>query len=98
MGQAVKYALLGVAIATILALCVVYIGQIPVSDSVASLASSVTSIISYCGDTFRAARGILNALTGVPVLVTASLWLAVMSPFAKIGIKISVAIFRWINQ
>lgn len=98
MGQAAKYALLGVALLAVIALCVVYIGQIPVSETVASFATSVTSVVSTCGTYFKSARGLLNALVGVPALVTMCLWFELLKPFAKIGIKLSVTVYKWINQ
>lgn len=98
MGQAVKYALLAASLLLVIGMCVVYIGQIPVSATVSAFASSVTSIISVCGDLFKSARGLLNALVGVPQLVTMCLWFTLLMPFAKWGIQLAVTVYKWINQ
>lgn len=98
MGQAVKYALLGASLLLVIGLCVVYLGQIPVSATVGSFATSVTNIISVAGNLFKSARGLLNSLVGVPQLVTMCIWFSLLMPFAKWGIQLSVTVYKWINQ
>lgn len=98
MGQAVKYALLAAALLAIVALIVVYVGQIPVSDTVAAFASTTTSFISTVGSYLTMAKGFLNALVGFPTLVNMCLWFTLLMPFAKWGIHLITAVYRWINQ
>lgn len=98
MGTAVKYGLLAAALAVILAMMVVYLGNIPVSDTVNSLASSVGSFTAAMTSYLQAARGFLNSFTGSPHLVSFCLWYVLLMPFAKWAIRISVSVYRWINQ
>lgn len=98
MGQAVKYAILAAALAVFLAMAAAYVGELPVSDSVASLMSGVTNVVYVCGQFFKSARGLLNALTGVPELINALISIALVLPFAKFVMKIVISVYRWMNQ
>ena len=98
MGTAVKYGLLAAALAVILAMMVVYLGNIPVSDTINSLTESVGGFTSAMTSYFQAARGFLNAFVGLPSLISFCIWYVLLMPFAKWAIRISVAVYRWINQ
>lgn len=98
MGTAVKYGLLATALAVILAMMVVYLGNIPVSDTINNLTSSVGNFIAYLSSYLLAARGFLNSFTGSPSLVSFCLWYVLLMPFAKWGIRIAVSAYRWLNQ
>lgn len=98
MGTAVKYGLLAAALAVILAMMVVYLGQIPVSATVNEISIAVGNFLSVMTGYLNSARGFLNALVGSSALVSFCLWIVLLSPFVKWGIRVSVAVYRWINQ
>lgn len=98
MGTAVKYGLLAAALAVVLAMMVVYLGNIPVSATINEISISLGNFLSVMTGYLNTARGFLNSMLGSPALVSFCLWYVLLMPFVKWGIRISVAVYRWINQ
>lgn len=97
MSQAVKYALLGAALVTVFSLFVALIAFVPIGDITSGFASSVASVMSIAGNFFRTARGIVNHFFD-PAIVSFFLWLLVISPFSKWGMRLFIMVYRWLNQ
>lgn len=97
MAQAIKYALLGAALITVFGLFVALIAFVPVADIVSGFGNSVASVMAIASDFFRTARGIVNHFFD-PTIVSFFLWLLVISPFSKWGIRLFIMVYKWLNQ
>lgn len=98
MGQAVKYAALGAAIAAILALAAAVINSMYPTEIITNLGSSLTSFLSIAGSFLQNVRGALNYFFGSSLYVTIALSMVLIVPFGRIAYKVSIAIFRFLNQ
>lgn len=98
MGQAVKYAALGVAIAAILASIAAVINLISPSEIVQGFGNAVTNVISAVGDFFRNVRGALNYVMGTHWVFTIAIAFWVAVPLARIAYRIFIAVTRFLNQ
>lgn len=100
MGQAVKYAALAAGIAIILALIVVFIGNIAPSGVFGSIASSITNFLNVASTYIQSARGLINYFfgPGSAVAINAIIWIKLLLPILSLPVYITVTIYRWINQ
>lgn len=98
MGQAVKYAALGVAIASILALIAGVINMIAPSEIVSGFGSAITNVIGAVGDFFRNVRGALNYVMGTHWVFTIAIAFWVAVPVARIAYRVVIAVTRFLNQ
>lgn len=98
MGQAVKYAALALALATLLVLFGSYISQVPVSSAAGRFSFSVVNLLNHVSPYLSAAKGFLNLLFGYSELVTFCLWYVLLMPFAKWTIHIVSAVYHFINK
>lgn len=101
MGQAAKYTVLAGAIALVLGLIAALIGQF-VSDSIFSgFSSAVGGLLSTSGNIIMSVKGLINYFLGGGVAAAAFntlLWLNLLYPVAKMGVKVSIYVIRWMNQ
>lgn len=98
MGQAVKYAALGAAIVVILALAASVINSMYPTEIITNLGSSLNSFLQAVGGFLQNVRGALNYFFGSSLYVTICLAMVLIVPFGRVAYKISIAIFRFINQ
>lgn len=98
MGQAVKYAALGAAIAAILLLAASVVNSMYPTEIVSNLGSSLNAFLSAAGSFLQNVRGALNYFFGSSLYVTICLSMIFIVPFGRIAYKVSIAIFRFINQ
>lgn len=101
MGQAAKYAILGAAIAVILASVAVVITQFVKPEIFSGFSSTVGSAVSFLNSSIANVKGAINYFLGGGAAVTAfnvMLWLTLCFPIVKLGVKISIIVFRWMNQ
>lgn len=99
MGQAVKYAALGVAIAAVLLLVVGVIGS--VTDGVfARVSSAISSLVSTAGTALRNVKGALNYVLGDGAAIGLNLliWMKILFPLLMLPVYVVITIYRWINQ
>lgn len=96
MGQAVKYATLGVAIVVIVGLIVALVGELlnsgPLNEYSRALASALGN--STLLGAIQNVRGAINYVTGSPSIVTACLWILIVLPFLKIPIAITLSLIH----
>lgn len=98
MGQAVKYAALGAAIAVILTLAAAIVNSMYPTEIISNLGTSINSFLSAAGSFLQNVRGALNYFFGSSVYVTIALSMLLIVPFGRIAYKVSIAVFRFINQ
>lgn len=98
MGQAVKYAALGAAIAVILTLAAAIVNSMYPTEIISNLGSSINSFLSAAGSFLQNVRGALNYFFGSSLYVTIALSMLLIVPFGRIAYKVSIAVFRFINQ
>lgn len=101
MGQAAKYALLGAAVATLLVTVVSIIGQFAGSGIISSISSGISTGVNAVSSFLLNARNFINYFLGgynAARAFSVILWLNILFPVASFGYKISITIFRWMNQ
>lgn len=97
MGQAVKYAVLGVALVAVIALAGAIIVQASPDSALSSFGSSVSSFLSNVGSILRSVRGALNYVLGSS-MVSIAVFFWVSIPIARIAFRVVVMVYRFINQ
>lgn len=97
MGQAVKYAVLGVALVAVIALAGSIISQLNPDSALSSFASSVSSFLSNVGNVLHSVRGALNYVLGAP-MVSIAIFFWVSIPIARLAFRVVVMVYRFINQ
>lgn len=101
MGQAAKYAVLAGGIALVLGLIAALIGQF-VSDSIFSgFSTAVGGLLSTSGNVIMSVKGLINYFLGGGAAASAFnilLWLNLLYPVAKMGVKVTIYVIRWMNQ
>lgn len=98
MGQAAKYAALGIALATVLGLFAALIATLAPSDIAGGFASSIGTLLTVAGGFFANVRGALNYFFGTPIILNIAILITLLVPLTRIGVKIVVAVVRFINQ
>lgn len=96
MGQAVKYAVLGAALVAVIVAAVALIAQ-SMPGSWSDSSSAFASFLATATTTIRNVRGALNYVLGTS-LVGFAVPFYLTLPMLLIGLKVSVTVYRWINQ
>lgn len=101
MGQAAKYAILAAALLLVLASVGVIITNFVNPSLFSGISSGISRGLSVVGDAFTNVRGAINYFLGGGAAATAFnvvLWLNIVFSFATFALKLSITIYRWINQ
>lgn len=101
MGQAAKYAVLASAIAVILSAIVVLTANFITPEIFSGFSSALGGVVAVLNNSVISAKGIINYFLGGGAAANAFnilLWLNLLYPVAKFAVKISIVIFRWMNQ
>lgn len=95
MSDIVKWGILIAAVVVIVALMAGIFSLLNVATVGTAFASGVQSVVATCGGGFQAARGFLNRLAP-PLLWDMVLAVALLIPFLRLSVKITVMAYRWI--
>lgn len=100
MGQAVKYAALGVAIVIILGLVGTLILGVTGVDITGGFAGSINRFLNTCSSVLQNVKGALNYACGEggAVALNLLLWINLLLPIAAIPIRLVIMLHRFINQ
>lgn len=101
MGQAAKYAVLTAAILVVLTSIGLILTNFINPQVWSGIYTGISRGVSYAGSAFRNVKGAINYFLGGSTAGTAFniiLWLQIMFSFATFGLKLSITIYRWINQ